>query len=103
MSASVGSEIEATSQADDAVRFDFRQRADLARDHIRRVEIAHESFVRRMDREFSNLLRAKVQFVPAAAEQVSLNEYVRALPNPAIIANVPVRHINATAIPFRIE
>ena len=89
MSSSVGSEIEATRLVGgDAVRFDFGQRSDLARDHIRRVEIAHEAFVRRMDQQFSTLLRAKAHFDPAGAEQVSLNEYLAALPNPAVVAFV---------------
>ena len=87
MSTSVGSETQAAGDsAADVAPFDFRQRADLARDHIRRVEIAHEAFVRRMDREFSSLLRAKAQFSPIAAEQVSFNDHVRGLPNPAVVA-----------------
>lgn len=89
MTSSVGSEIAAPPDpTGDAVPFDFRQRVDLARDHIRRVEIAHEAFARRMDREFSTLLRSKVHFTPAPAEQVSFTEYVRSLPNPAVVAYI---------------
>ena len=89
MSPSVSSEVEAGRQpGNDAVRFDFSRRSDLARDHIRRVEIAHEAFVRRMDRQFSTLLRAKAHFNAVEAEQISLNDYIAALPNPAVVAFV---------------
>ena len=103
MSSSVGSEVEPQPEAGDGmVPFDFRQRADLARDHIRRVEIAHEAFVRRMDRKFSALLRVKAHFDPARAEQVSFNEYLRALPNPSIVAFIEFGSLPGNLI-FEIE
>ena len=81
-------EVVPTDPGRSEVRFDFRNRADLSKDHIRRVEIAHEAFARRMGREVSSLLRVKAEFDLASAQQVTVGEYLRALPNPAVVALV---------------
>ena len=75
-----------------AVRsYDFRRPDSILREQVKRIEVAHEVFARRLATQIGSLVRAPVQVEPFATDQVSFDEYVRSMPNPTLcgVANFP--------------
>ena len=71
--------------------YDFRRPDSVLRDQVKRLEVAHEVFARRLGTQIGSLVRAPVQVEPLATDQVSFDEYVRSMPNPTLcgVANFP--------------
>jgi flagellar motor switch protein FliM len=68
--------------------FDFRNPSKMARDHVRRLELTHETFQRAMSTQLSSILRTMVRLELLAVDQVTYDEYVRSMPNPTVIGQM---------------
>ncbi len=71
--------------------FDFRNPSKMARDHVRRLELTHETFQRYMSTQLSSLLRTMVRLELLAVDQVTYDEYVRSMPNPTVIGQMSLK------------
>lgn len=69
-------------------RFDFRRPSKFGREAVRRLEVAHEVFSRRIASGWGSALRAPVQFEPLGVDQVSYDDYIRSMPTPSVLATV---------------
>lgn len=91
-----------TSSPDDAVRrlrpFDFRNPSKMAREQLRRLELTHETFQRSLGAKLSSLLRTMVRLELLAIDQVTYDEYVRAMPNPTVIGQMTMSPLPGFAL-----
>ncbi len=91
-----------TASAEEAGRrlrpFDFRNPSKMARDHVRRLELTHETFQRALGAQLSSLLRTMVRLELLAIDQVTYDEYVRAMPNPTVIGQVTMKPLPGFAL-----
>lgn len=71
--------------------FDFRNPSKMARDHVRRLELTHETFERAMATQLSSVLRTMVRLELLAIDQVTYDEYVRSMPNPTVIGQMSLK------------
>jgi flagellar motor switch protein FliM len=71
--------------------FDFRNPSKMARDHVRRLELTHETFQRAMSTQLSSILRTMVRLELLAVDQVTYDEYVRSMPNPTVIGQMSLK------------
>ena len=71
--------------------FDFRNPSKMARDHVRQLELTHETFQRVMSTQLSSLLRTMVVIEPLAVDEVTYEEYVRSMPNPTVIGQMTLK------------
>jgi len=78
--------------------FDFRRPSKFGREHVRTLENLHESFARRFATSLSHALRAIVQLRPIAVEELTYENYVRALPNPSALTLVSLRPLPGEVI-----
>lgn len=71
--------------------FDFRSPGKMAREQVRSLELAHETFARRWGSVLTNALRAVVHLDLAAVQQLTYEDYVRSMPNPVVlgVVNLP--------------
>lgn len=67
-------------------RFDFRRPSKFGREPVRRLEVAHEVFSRRIASAWGSALRALVQLEPLGVDQVSYDDYIRSMPTPSVLA-----------------
>ncbi len=95
-------QVPGTAAPEDAGRrlrpFDFRNPSKMARDHVRRLELTHETFQRALGAQLSSLLRTMVRLELLAIDQVTYDEYVRAMPNPTVIAQVAMKPLPGFAL-----
>ncbi len=77
--------------SDDLVAFDFRRPAKFGREHMRSLQTAHEVFGRRLSSLLTHALRAIIKIEPVSNDQITYEDYVRALPTPSVLATYSVR------------
>ena len=65
--------------------YDFRRPTKLSREHVRVMQIAHESFARQATTILTTFLRAGARLELAGIEQFSYDDYVQTLPDPSFI------------------
>ncbi len=70
--------------------FDFRRPSKLGRDVLRVLELAHETFVRRLGSGWGSELRSVVQVEPLGMEQVAYDVHIRSMPTPNVVLAVRV-------------
>lgn len=78
--------------------FDFRTPSKMAREHVRRLELTHETFVRSMGNELSNLLRTMVRIELMSIDQITYDEYIRSTPNPSVITQISLAPLPGVAL-----
>jgi flagellar motor switch protein FliM len=78
--------------------FDFRNPSKMARDHVRRMELTHETFQRALGAKLSSVLRTMVRLELLAIDQVTYDEYVRAMPNPTVITAISMNPLPDQAL-----
>ena len=92
----------ASDLGDDAARrlrpFDFRNPSKMARDHVRRLELTHETFQRAMGAQLSGLLRTMARVELLGVDQVTYDEYIRSMPNPTVIGQMSLRPLPGMAL-----
>ena len=69
--------------------YDFHRPIKLAREHIRLLQIAFETFARGFGTLLNTRLRAQCQVSLLAIEQLTIEEYIASLSNPTMIAQTP--------------
>jgi len=78
--------------------FDFRSPSKMARDHIRRLELTHETFQRAMGSQLSTLLRTMARVELLAIDQLTYDEYVRSMPNPTVVGQISMSPLPGLAL-----
>ena len=66
--------------------FDFRTPNKLGRDHVRALQMVHETFARQVATTFASSLRVISQVNVARLEQRAWSEFAAAVPDPAYLA-----------------
>ncbi|MEX1004691.1 MAG: FliM/FliN family flagellar motor switch protein [Acidimicrobiia bacterium] len=69
----------------EAAQFDFRSPGKLAREYVRSLEVAHETFARRFASGLTNALRSVVHLELTAVQQLTYEDYSRSTPNPTVM------------------
>lgn len=81
-----------------AREFDFRRPNKLGRDHVRNLQIIHETFARQLTTVFSSTLRAVSNVSVLSIEQLTYDEYVRDTPNPSHLSLLSLDPLPGVAI-----
>ncbi|MDQ4213208.1 flagellar motor switch protein FliM [Microbacterium capsulatum] len=76
--------------ADEYAAYDFRRPAQLGREHLRRLEVAFESFARLWSSQLTAKVRVRAHFALERVELVSYDEYVQTLPTTTAMAAAPL-------------
>jgi len=86
-------------QSEHQVRsFDFRRPNKLSRDHVRSLQIVHETFARQLTTLLSSSLRVVSEVSVLSIEQLSYDEYVRDTPNPSHLSILSIEPLPGVAI-----
>ncbi|GIU85817.1 MAG: flagellar motor switch protein FliM [Acidimicrobiia bacterium] len=80
------------------VPFDFRRQSKFTRDHVRALQIVHETFARQLSTVLATTLRSAASCTFSRIEQYSYDEYVRSLPNPSYIVILSLNPLPGAAI-----
>jgi flagellar motor switch protein FliM len=80
------------------VLYDFRRPASLARENVRTLQIAYETFARRYATLFTSSLRVASRVTLVSIEQLTYDEYVSGLTNPTLMALVHLDPLPGTAM-----
>ncbi|MDJ0960894.1 MAG: FliM/FliN family flagellar motor switch protein [Acidimicrobiia bacterium] len=78
--------------------FDFRSPSKMPRDHVRRLELTHETFQRAMGAQLSTLLRTMARVELLAIDQVTYDEYIRSMPNPTVVGMISLDPLPGEAL-----
>jgi flagellar motor switch protein FliM len=70
----------------------------MPRDHIRRLELTHETFQRAMGAQLSTLLRTMARVELLAIDQVTYDEYIRSMPNPTVVGMISLEPLPGEAM-----
>lgn len=89
---------ERASTAERARSFDFRRPNKLSRDHVRNLQIIHETFARQFTTVLSSTLRAVSEVSVLSIEQLAYDEYVRDTPNPSHMSILSVEPLPGVAV-----
>lgn len=81
-----------------ARNFDFRRPNKLSRDHVRNLQIIHETFARQFTTVLSSTLRVVSQVSLLSIEQLAYDEYVRDTPNPSHMSILSIEPLPGVAI-----
>lgn len=82
----------------EAKPFDFRRPNKLNRDHLRNLEIVHETFAGQMSTVLSSTLRAVSTMTVTSIEQFTYDEYVRDTPNPSHLSIMSIEPLPSVGI-----
>jgi flagellar motor switch protein FliM len=80
------------------VPFDFRRQSKFTRDHVRALQIVHETFARQLSTVLATTLRAQANCTFGKVEQLTYDEYVRSLPNPSYLVILSMNPLPGAAI-----
>lgn len=65
---------------------------------LRVLELAHETFSRRLSSGWGSELRSIVQVEPLGMDQMSYDDHIRSMPNPNVVLTVPVPPLPGSVI-----
>ena len=80
------------------VAYDFRRPNKFTREHVRALQIAHETFARQFTTVLSTTLRTVSQVQPKGIGQLTYDEYIRDVPNPTHLAILSLPPLSGAAI-----
>jgi flagellar motor switch protein FliM len=98
-----GQQTEGSSQGEVRL-FDFRRPNKLNRDHLRNMQIVHETFARQFTTVLSSTLRTLAHVSVTTIDQLTYDEYVRLTPNPTfleIVSTPPWTGTSAFQLPLK--
>lgn len=75
----------------DVKPFDFKRPSTLSREHIRMMQIVQDNLSRGLTTVFAGQLRAVATVTVHGLEQCTYDEYVRMIPNPALLTMMSLR------------
>lgn len=78
--------------------YDFRHPEKFSRDQQRTLELLHDQFARRLQTALSAYLRTVVQISMLGLEQGVYDEYVRQVPNPAVLYPISMDPLPGRAV-----
>ena len=78
--------------------YDFHRPIKLAREHVRLLQIAFETFARGFGTLLNTRLRAQCQVSLLAIEQLTIEEYIATLSNPTMIATVILEPVGGSTM-----
>jgi flagellar motor switch protein FliM len=68
--------------------YDFRRPERFDGQAVRSLDAAHELFTRRVSSGLGSMLRAMVQLDPLTVDQISYDDYLRAMPSPTLLVSI---------------
>ena len=77
--------------------YDFRRPHKFNREHLRALQIVGETYARRLASSFSTTVRAICEVTLDSVSQITYDEYIRAIPNPASMAILALPPLPGTA------
>ncbi|HLJ09395.1 MAG TPA: flagellar motor switch protein FliM [Acidimicrobiia bacterium] len=80
------------------VVYDFRRPNKFTREHVRALQIAHETFARQFTTVLSTTLRTVSQVQSKGIGQLTYDEYIRDVPNPTYLAILSLPPLAGAAI-----
>ncbi len=78
--------------------YDFRRPDKFSKDHIRTIQMMHETFARLTTTALSAQLRALVSVHVASVDQLTYEEFIRSIPNPTTLAVVNMDPLKGSAV-----
>src|SRR6056297_873 len=78
--------------------YDFRRPDKFSKDHIRTLQMMHETFARLTTTSLSAQLRSLVQLHVASVDQLTYEEFIRSIPNPTTLAVVNMDPLKGSAV-----
>jgi len=78
--------------------YDFRRPDKFSKDHIRTLQMMHETFARLTTTALSAQLRALVSVHVASVDQLTYEEFIRSIPNPTTLAVVNMDPLKGSAV-----
>src|SRR5436305_12157992 len=81
-----------------AMPFDFRRPSKFSRDHVRALQIVHETFARHFSTVLATTLRAIGQVSLTSIEQLTYDEYVHTLTNRSYLAILSMQPLRGAAM-----
>lgn len=88
----------ASKREKNVVPFDFRRQSKFSRDHVRALQIVHETFARQLSTVLATTLRSAASCTFGKVEQLSYDEYVRSLPNPSYMIILSMNPLPGAAL-----
>lgn len=82
----------------EALTYDFRRPDRIAKDQLRSIHLLHENFARNLASSLSAYLRAYVAVNLISVEQLSFQEFARALPSPTSLIALGMRPLDGNAV-----
>lgn len=82
---------------------DFRRPSRIGRDALVVVESAHDGFGRRLGSSWSSQAHAAIELEHVATDQTSVDDYVRALPTPTVLAPLRVDRLGGATALFELD
>jgi len=81
-----------------AMPFDFRRPSKFSREHVRVLQIVHETFARHFSTVLATTLRAIGQVSLISVQPLTYDEYVRSLPNPSYMVILSLNPLPGAAL-----
>ena len=78
--------------------YDFRRPDRFSKDHIRTLEMVHESFARFLQASLSTYLRSQVDAKVASVQQLTYDEFINSLTNPTNINIFTMEPLKGNAV-----
>src|SRR4030043_586917 len=78
--------------------YDFRRPGKFSKDHIRTLQMMHETFARLTTTALSAQLRALVGVHVASVDQLTYEEFIRSIPNPTTLAVIDMEPLKGNAV-----
>lgn len=82
--------------------YDFRRPDKFAKDHIRTLQMMHETFARLTETMLSARIRSQVSVSVVSVDQLTYGEFIRSIPNPATLAVMDMYPLNGSVV-FEID
>lgn len=78
--------------------FDFRRPSKFSKDHLRTLEMLHETFARLLATYLSTSLRSVADVALVSADQLTYDEFIRSVPNPTLISILRMQPLEGNVI-----
>lgn len=98
MTTPIANDTPALLSSDAMTTFDFRSPGKMAREQVRSLEVAHETFSRLWGSILTNTLRSLVHLDLVGVQQLTYEEYIRSMPNPAVLGVVNLPPLPGSAL-----
>ena len=74
--------------------YDFRSPQKFSKDHIRTLELLHNTFSRTCSNYLTGITRQNTKLKLVTLEQITYEEFIRSVPNPTILVNFKFMPLN---------